>query len=301
MPDWSVVICIIILFHIFMKKLHMTTIILFIIFILFLLYNRLAFINIVVKFDALEPFDRQMNVYFKGFKIGRTTKIYPDADYKNTYLNLRLYRGKINLPVNSTVKIRKIKAGSYVDVLYPDNPSLRKLRNNDEIKGFITKDINSLLEGKLSDEDLDVIVDDAASLIESANNAIKSLDGVFIEIKGILQDVRPDIKQVSKNLVITSSNLQKTSEEIKNVAGGNSVKDSFSNIEGTTQNLKVITENIGDITKQIDEITVPLTNSVLCETNETMGNVNDISKGLKKTLEKHFGFGRIIFGRPVSE
>lgn len=284
-----------------MKKFHMAVIILITLLTLFLLYNKLAFINVIVKFDRLEPFERQMNVYFKGFKIGKTTKIYPDKDYQNTYLNMRLYKGKINLPANSTVKINKIKAGSYVDVLYPDNPTLRRLKNNDEIKGIITKDINSLFDGKLSDEDIDVIVDDAAGLVENASTAVDNLNGIFLEIKGILQDVRPDIKQVSSNLAITSYNLRKSSEIINDAIGGETAQSSFENVADTVENIKKITENIDGITKQIDNVTVPLTNNVLCETQGTMSNVNEISKGLKNTLKKQFGFGRIIFGRPVDK
>ena len=53
-------------------------------------YQKLAYLNILVKFDDLEPFERKMNVYYKGFKIGKTTKIFPDKDYKNTYLKYYL-------------------------------------------------------------------------------------------------------------------------------------------------------------------------------------------------------------------
>ena len=71
------------------------------------LYQKLAFLNILVKFDDLEPFEKQMNVYYKGFKIGKSTKIYPDKDYTNTFLKLKIHPNNINLPENITAKIQK--------------------------------------------------------------------------------------------------------------------------------------------------------------------------------------------------
>lgn len=284
-----------------MARLRTIMIILITLITLFLLYAKFAFINIVVKFDELEQFEKQMNVYFKGFKIGKTTKIYPDADYQNTYLNMRLYRGKINLPSNATVKIRKVHSGTYVDVIYPDNPSLTKLRENDEIKGFITKDINELLQEKFNNENIDVIVDDAASLIDNASKAIESLNGIFVEVRGVITDVRPDIKVVASNIAQTSINLRKTSLIVKNMVEADPTKQSFLNIIDSTKNIKEITTNIEDITQQINNVTIPLTNNVLCETQGIMSNVNEISTGVKNTLKKHFGFGRLFFGKPVSK
>lgn len=283
-----------------MKKFHVIIIILITLLTLFLLYNKLAFMNIIVKFDELEPFEKQMAVYFKGFRIGKTTKIYPDKDYQNTYLKLRLYRGKVNLPSNSTVKIRKIKAGSYVDVLYPNEPTLSRLKDNDEIKGTISKDIAELIENKLNGGELDLIVDDTANLIENANTAIVSLNEIFIQVRDTIEEIRPDIVKIVSNFADTSSNLKNTSETINLAINSDNAKTSFLNITDTTENIKLITENIEDITKQIDDVTMPITNSVLCETQQTMKNVNEISFGLKNTLKKQFGFGRLIFGRPVS-
>ena len=90
----------------------------------YLTYDKFAYLNIIVKFDDLEPFERQMNVYYKGFKVGKTVKIYPDKEYKNTYLKLKLYPNDINLPNNIIAKINKIKTKEYISLIYPEAPSL---------------------------------------------------------------------------------------------------------------------------------------------------------------------------------
>ena len=54
-----------------MKKFVFTVLILFIIAIAFFIYEAVSYTTVVAKFNDLEPFEKQMNVYFKGFKIGK--------------------------------------------------------------------------------------------------------------------------------------------------------------------------------------------------------------------------------------
>ncbi len=259
-------------------------------------YQKLAFLNVLVKFDELEPFEKQMNVYYKGFKIGRTTKIYPDKDYKNTYLRLKIHPHDIKLPENVTAKIQKKQIGSYVNIIYPDSPSLKRIKNNVVIPGSISKDISSLLES----EGVEQILSDTTNLVENANNTIETLNGVFTEVHGILRDIRPDIKYAVSNLAKTTAHLEKTSANLSNALGKDTIDNSVNNIEETTANIKNVTKNLDDISNQIENTTMPIVNSVLCQTNSTVKNVNEITSGVKNTLKKHFGFGRLIFGRPIN-
>lgn len=283
-----------------MKKIHIILIIILVFCLFAFLYNRYAFINIIVKFDELEPFEKQMNVYFKGFKVGRTTKIYPDKDYKNTYLKLKLNANKVNFPSNISVKIKKKKTSGYVSIIYPEDPSLISLKNNDEIKGIITKDINSLLDDKFSGDDIDVIVDDATNLIESANTAVQNLSDIFVEIKDLIADCSPDIKIAAKNLSNTTTNLEKISDNLSVSLDSNTVSSSVGNIKDTTENIKEITSNLSEITNQIDKTTLPIVNSVLCQTQMTIKNVDEITDGIKNTLKKRMGLSRMLFGKPLS-
>ena len=254
------------------------------------LYQKLAFLNILVKFDDLEPFEKQMNVYYKGFKIGKSTKIYPDKDYTNTFLKLKIHPNNINLPENITAKIQKKGTGGYINIIYPDSPSLKKIKNDDVIPGRLTKDITTIL----SEEGAEEILSNASGLISNANTAVQSLNGIFIEVHGILQDIRPDIKLAVSNLTKTTTNLKEMSSNMNSSLTKETLTNSINNVEKTTKSLS-------DITVQIDRTTIPVVNSVLCQTNSTMKNVNEITGGVKNTLKKHFGFGRLIFGRPISK
>lgn len=257
-------------------------------------YQKLAFLNILVKFDELEPFERRMNVYYKGFKIGKTTKIFPDKDYKNTYLRLKIHPHDIKLPENITAKILKKSSGGYVDIVYPDSPSLTRIKNNVIIKGTITKDISSILNEKLGEEGIEQIITNASGLVENANNAVGTLNGIFSDIREILKDIRPQINASAKNLETTTKNIKEMSSNL------NSSMDKET-MEKTVKSIEEATNNVNEITYQINKVSIPMINNVICETNSTMKNVKEITGGVKNTLKKHFGLGRLIFGKPISD
>ncbi len=284
-----------------MNRIYLIILIVTISIIGYLLYNKLAFLNIIVKFDNLEPVDKQMSVYYKGFKIGKTTKIYPDKNYQNTYLKLKISPHNINLPDNITAKVKKNTLNSYLNIEYPDAPSLTRIKNDDVIKGKSSRDLNSALNEKLGDEGIDKIVDDTTTLMESANVTVKNLGEVFSEINGIIKDMRGDILAASSNLAKTTSNLENISANLNNSLDKDTLKNSADNIEQTTENIKQITSELNNITMQIDKSTIPIVNSALCETNSAVRNVKEITHGVKNTLKKHLGLGRLIFGRPMSK
>ncbi len=273
-----------------MKKFLILILIVILTAISFLIYEKFAYTTIFVRFNDLEPFEKQMSVYFNGFKVGKTTKIYPNKDYTNTYLKLKLNSGKTNFPKNISVNIKKKKTGGYVDIEYPDEPSLIKLKDNDEIDGFITKDISSLLE----DENLQDILDDTGTLVENASVAVQNLNGIFTEVRGIVSDNRSNINAIVKNLVSVSENLKIMSSELNDVVASD-------DITGSIKNLSKTSENIEQITSQVDNTTLPIVNRILCETYFTTKNANEITGGVKHTLKKKMGLSRFLFGKPISD
>ncbi len=277
-----------------MNKIYITILLITLIILGIFTYNKFAFLNIVVKFDELEPFDKQMNVYYKGFKIGKTTKIYPDEDYKNTYIKLKITPHNIKLPKNIVAKIKKKRTKEYVNIIYPESPELKNIEENDIIKGNICKDINSILNNTIEENDVDEIIDETSNLIESANIAIQSLNKIFIQVSEIIENSKVDIKITTKNLAKTTNNLEKISSKLNDSVSEESLKNSISNINQTTENIKEITQNIDNITVQLDEITIPIVNSIACDGKE-------ITCGIKKTLKKRLGLSKILFGKPISD
>lgn len=277
-----------------MNKIYITILLITLIILGIFLYNKLAFLNVVVKFDELEPFDKQMNVYYKGFKIGKTTKIYPDDEYKNTYIKLKISPHDIKLPSNIVAKIKKRKTKEFVNIIYPESPAIKYIQDNDIIKGDICKDINSILNDTIEENDVDEIIEETSSLIETANTTLQNLNKIFVQISTIIKNSENDIKITTQNLAKTTKNLENISTKLNNSLEEEELKNSISNIEESTENIKDITENIDNITAQIDEVTIPIVNSIACDGKE-------ITNGIKNTLKKRLGLSKILFGKPISD
>ena len=285
-----------------MKKLVIILIVIISIVFLFVLKDVLSNVNIVAKFDDLEPLEKQMSVYYKGFKVGKTTKIYPDKDYKNTYIRLKLHPKNINLPDNIVAKIKKTKlSNGYINLIYPDSPSLTKIKENTEIKGVLSQDINNILNDRLDSEVIDEIVSDTTSLIDNANTAVKNLSDIFLDIREIIADSRKDIKIATSNIAKTTKSLEEMTANLNSSLDEKTMNESVDNIKETTENIKNVSKNLDEITTQVDKASMPIINSVLCQTHSTVKNVNEITTGVKNTLKKQFGLGRFLFGRPMSK
>lgn len=277
-----------------MNKIYIITLIITLSIIGIFLYNKLAFLNIIVKFDELEPFEKQMNVYYKGFKIGKTTRIYPDENYQNTYIKLKIAPHNIKLPNNIIAKIQKKKAKEYINIIYPEAPAIKNIEENDIIKGNICKNINSILNNTIEENDVDEIIDETSSLIESANITIQNLNKIFVQANEIIENSKNDINITTKNIAKTTENLERISRKLDNSIEEENLNSAILNINETTENIKEISQNINNTTKQIDEVTIPIINSITCDGKE-------ITNGIKKTLRKRLGLTKLLFGKPISD
>ena len=283
-----------------MNRLYIVIVILTLILTGYFVYNKLAFLNVVVSFDELEPFEKQLPVYYKGFKVVKSVKVYPDKHYKNTFVKLKLYPADVELPNNISARIQKSKRTDYFNLIAPDEASVILLKDGDTIKGELSKDINKILSEQLSDGSIDNIIDDASTLMESANVTVQNLGDVFAQISSILTEIRGDIILASSNIAKTTTNLENMSDNLNKSLDKESMTTSVGNIEQTTENIKDITSSLNDISIQIDKTTMPIVNSVLCQTYSTVKNTNEITGGIKNTLKKRLGLAKIMFGRPIS-
>lgn len=256
-------------------------------------YNMINYLYVIADFDELEPFQKNMKVYFKGFKIGQTTKIYPNENYTKTFLKLKLHKRSTNFPENIKANIKMNKTGGYVDIVYPDEPVIKRLKNNSSIQGTITKDINSILEDKFNGDDIDLIFDDVTVIMNNVNSAIGNLNKIFMQVSRIIEDIEPDIKLSCKNLSQTTTSLNELALKTNNSVNEEDISSSLSNIKSTTQNISEITENI-------NKNSMPKINGILSETNCTMKNAKEITNGIKKTLRKRMGLSRLLFGKPIN-
>ena len=77
-----------------MTKKHIFIFVLIILLINYLLYI-ICTTKVTICFEDFEPFKQHLKVYYNGFKLGHTTKIYPSSDFKATMVDTRLLMKKL--------------------------------------------------------------------------------------------------------------------------------------------------------------------------------------------------------------
>ena len=94
--------------------------------------NNMTHKRITAEFTELAPFSRNMPVYYKGFKVGKSVSIKPNKNYTATRIKLVLYPADLVLPANIVARVKKRdKEFDYIEIEYPTSPAIRKLRSGE--------------------------------------------------------------------------------------------------------------------------------------------------------------------------
>lgn len=290
--------------------LYRTPILLFMAFILIvwalLIYKIHKNTYITAEFKDLRPFHHHVNVYYKGFKIGRAEKIRPDKLYEHTVMTLVLHPMDLQLPINTTAKLmrekRNKKEFDYIELVAPKDPSIFYLKSGDVIPGHATVDIQSFLASQDPDtlEDLKNNISKAAV---SANDTLNALSSLFLVLTEVVQENRGNILDATQNLRATTLNIRETSQKLNYSIRQNQLESTFTNVDTstvntreTTKNLQILTQDIDKVTRNVDKM-LPKIDCIVNETYSVMRNANEITCDVSKTLKKRFGGMRLLFGK----
>ncbi len=269
----------------------------FIVSVLFLLYlfYLIGSTRIIIHFKDLDPLRERLSVYYNGFKIGRSIKIYPDKDYKSTLMDIRVDLRKLRLPANTTATLRRKDKKDYIELVYPKSPYLENLKRNDIIEGYLGINFEHYLQAQAESGGLDEIKENVNRTIVSAGKTFDSLTGMIDVLADILKDVQPLITDTAKNLELTSKNLAEASLEINKSISKGYIDKSLYNIQQTSDNLVLITKNTTGFTDGLNKQSSILVNCLLKNLNLVVCNINIIVENIKDTLNKNLGGLRLMF------
>ncbi len=287
-------------------------IILLVIFLGLISANYFNHTYIKAEFNKMDPMPSKMGVYYKGYKLGTTTKLKISKDFKTTFLYITLNQRGLQLPKNITVKIKSFdKDSKYVDIQYPRSPMLRYIRSGDIIKGDSGFSISGISD--INQAHLDDLSEKGSDLLSSATKTTDSLTELFELVTDILTENRENIfsstsslKNSMANLENTTSNLKDLTNKVNNEITGQTIRNSAANIEKTTLNLADSSKDFisisGNFNKSSSDfsVLVPKLSVLIDAVQLVVCNVNEIVVGVKKTLQKRLGGARIIFGKPIS-
>ena len=272
-------------------------------YIMYTMYNM----RVTAVFKELEPFPKNINVYYKGFKFGRTVRVYPSEDFQTTYVDMILNIKGINLPDNITAKVRTKNKKDFIEIEYPDAPSVTYLKNHSVIEGSTCPNISKYIDSQAENGGLDEIKENINDTVQAAGGTMNALTELVGTANEILKDLRPSLKESGENLALASRNLAEVTNQLNESAKPDRLKNSFSNIEQTTFNIERATRNfesaslyVSDITNNANRETVRLVNCLIKNINAVVNNINDIVKGFKNTLSTRFGGMKIMFGKPIN-
>lgn len=279
--------------------------------VLIVIANYLNHTYIKAEFNKMDPIPSKMGVYYKGYKLGSTSRLRISKDFKKTYLYITLNQRGLHLPKNIRVKIKKYdNETKYVDIIYPKRPMIRYIRTGDTIKGdtgFIFSGISDINQAHIDD-----LSEKGGDLLSSAKKTTDSLTEMFDLVTDILGENRENILNSTTSLKNGMKNLEQTTQNMK--AMSNKVNDGITkqNIQNSTKNIEQMTSNFANSSKDFISITgnfnktssdfsvlVPKLSTLIDVVQMSVCNVNDIILGLKKTLQQKWGGARIIFGKPI--
>lgn len=279
--------------------------------VLIVIANYLNHTYIKAEFNKMDPIPSKMGVYYKGYKLGSTSRLRISKDFKKTYLYITLNQRGLHLPKNIRVKIKKYdNETKYVDIIYPKRPMIRYIRTGDTIKGdtgFIFSGISDINQAHIDD-----LSEKGGDLLSSAKKTTDSLTEMFDLMTDILGENRENILNSTTSLKNGMKNLEQTTQNMK--AMSNKINDGITkqNIKNSTKNIEQMTSNFANSSKDFISITgnfnktssdfsvlVPKLSTLIDVVQMSICNVNDIILGLKKTLQQKWGGARIIFGKPI--
>ncbi len=262
---------------------------------------------IKVRFKELGPIYSSMPVYYKGYKIGKTKRVKPSEDYKYTIVQVILYPENLSLPRNIGAKVKKLDNGKdYIELTYPDAPSLSTLTNNDTIEGATAADIESFMSAQIESGVFSSMGDNMNKTLSSIEITSNELNGFFKDLRVVLQENRPNIKMSTDATLEILENISNITASIDDTLSGDELKNitknmsgSSSDIKETTENVLTISQNINKATKDLDK-TMSKIDATIEEAHKTAKNATNISCGIKQLLEKRFAGIRLFFGQPTS-
>ena len=268
-----------------------------------LLFTYLAIsygeIRVIAQFKDLEPFHHRLPVYYKGFRLGHTSRLYPTDDFKETNVYLRLRLKGIKLPDNTVAIVKNSNDKDYIELVYPLSPSVTYLKQGSIIHGEKSASFENFISEQAQNGGLEEMKFNLNKTITSAGGTFDALTEMINVMTDILKDVRPTINEAVNNVNYASKNLADTSKSLKTTVEKGYIDTTLENLELSSKNLVLTTDNFSGFTGNLKQESIVLTNCLLKNLNVVVNNINEIVVGLGNTLKKRFGGLRLIFGKGV--
>lgn len=251
---------------------------------------KTKYTHIKAEFTELTPFSTKMPVYFKGFKIGKVTKIEPNEDFTSTLMYVTLFPDKLKFPQNITLHIKTYRKNiTYAEIELPEEPSEKLLKDGNIIQGKTNMSFDSIMEKQAENGSFELIIVTVGEIMVNTNNTMKELEGLIKDVRRTFRNNENYISISTRNLSHATSNLSRTSVNISSTVDQKTLDRTMKNIEATSHNLKNITRSVDCATRNLSE--------TMEHVNGISENIDGITNSVNCTMKNRFGGLRLIFGK----
>ena len=275
------------------------------------LFNIFTYKYINIEFSEMRPLHEKVFIFYKGIKVGHVRHFKIADHHQTTIARSVLTYKNLMLPINTTAKLKKEKKHKkeydFIELIYPEKPSNILISNGAYIDGKATVDVDTYFANQDAD-DLEIIKRNLTQSSEELQVVLSSLGGLFATLEETVKGSQQNITKSTYNLAQTTRNINNLSEKFNSALKQDQLNKSVSDVTNSLKNLSETTSSFqqfgNDIvatTGGLNSSTMPQLNSTLYRTECLIANVNDITCGVKQTLQKRFGGFRLLFGQVIQK
>lgn len=264
---------------------------------LFWVYQTFFGYYVLIRFKELGPLTKNMTAYYKGFVIGKSTSVGPDEDYKASIVKVVLKHENTMLPSNTFVIVGQFPNGqNYLEFIYPDKPTLRLMGKGDVLEGITSYSLEQFMHGQTRSGTTDLVSENVIKTLNTTDETNREIQNFFATASEVLQENRQNIKQTTQNTAKMTASLAQSAKNTVSMTA--SLAQSAKTLNEATENIKTTTADINKATKDTDKTTNKI-HSTMSEFHAAAANINKITAGMLRVLNKKFAGMRILFGRPI--
>ena len=248
------------------------------------LYNYQNHTYIKIEFEKTDPMPPKMGVFYKGYKLGSSTKLRISKDFKKTYLYITLNQRGLHLPNNIHAEVKNYdKETKFVDIIYPKAPSIKYIKSGDVIKGKCNIQGDEQIS-ESTQVHIDRLSEKGEYLLDSAIRTTDSLTNLISLVNKMLSENRPNIMTSTTALRNCMTNLEATTK----------------NLSESSDDFKTISKNLNRTGSDVSAL-IPKLNKLIESGQNTLYKLDSILTGLGNTLQRRGGGMRVLFGVPIKK
>lgn len=282
---------------------------------------------IIAKFADSGPISKGIPVYYHGVNIGKIDGTEFSKDFKYTLVHILIYKKNMDLPKNVYAEIRTtgLTGQTYLEIIYPNNPSSEILKNGDTIEGRLSaiQLVQKTISVAIKNGTIENTIKEVHDTTVNTSDASKKMTQVLILLDEIMVSNRDDFRTLVKKSALSANNVQITSDSIKKLSTSTELQQ---NIRSTISNMSKSSQKMDKITTDVDKITGDpklrhdilktssnagdfserlnkgdlncLITKTLLDTDKTVNRYDCIGESFSQMMTERFLLMRLMFGKP---